>query len=160
MAKAFNLLLTLVGGVLQTYADPSAKYRHRSTRSVSILLRSLTMFFLASSGLCLAQQGGQDIPKTAPVPPQQPSKQSETDAPSFAFKAVTNIVIVDLVARDKEDNPVRDLAASDLQVSEKIGESSAIPERIASSDAPIYIPVAKTRIPAAPVTCERICGST
>jgi hypothetical protein len=24
----------------------------------------------------------------------------------------------------------------------------------------IYIPVAKTRIPAAPVTCERICGST
>jgi hypothetical protein len=25
---------------------------------------------------------------------------------------------------------------------------------------PIYIPVAKTRIPAAPVTCERICGST
>jgi hypothetical protein len=26
--------------------------------------------------------------------------------------------------------------------------------------APIYIPVAKTRIPAAPVTCERICGST
>ena len=28
------------------------------------------------------------------------------------------------------------------------------------ADAPIYIPVAKTRIPAAPVTCERICGST
>jgi hypothetical protein len=29
-----------------------------------------------------------------------------------------------------------------------------------NADAPIYIPVAKTRIPAAPVTCERICGST
>ena len=28
------------------------------------------------------------------------------------------------------------------------------------AEAPIYIPVAKTRIPAAPVTCERICGST
>ena len=28
------------------------------------------------------------------------------------------------------------------------------------ADAPIYIPVAKIRIPAAPVTCERICGST
>ena len=27
-------------------------------------------------------------------------------------------------------------------------------------EAPISIPVAKTRIPAAPVTCERICGST
>ena len=132
MAKAFNLLLTLVGGVLQTYTDPSAKYGHRSTRKVSILLRSLTMFFLASSGLCLAQQGGQDIPKTAPVPPQQPSNRSETDAPSFMVKAVTNIVVVDLVARDKEDNPVRDLAASDLQVSEKIGGSSTIPERIAS----------------------------
>jgi len=26
--------------------------------------------------------------------------------------------------------------------------------------APLYIPGAKTRIPAAPVTCERICGST
>jgi hypothetical protein len=26
--------------------------------------------------------------------------------------------------------------------------------------APIYIPVAKTRIPAVPVTYERICGST
>ncbi len=29
-----------------------------------------------------------------------------------------------------------------------------------NADAPIYFPVAKTRIPAAPVTCERICGST
>jgi NAD(P)-dependent dehydrogenase (short-subunit alcohol dehydrogenase family) len=28
------------------------------------------------------------------------------------------------------------------------------------ADAPIYIPVAKIRIPAATVTCERICGST
>ncbi len=28
------------------------------------------------------------------------------------------------------------------------------------ADVPIYIPVAKTRNPAAPVTCERICGST
>jgi hypothetical protein len=28
------------------------------------------------------------------------------------------------------------------------------------ADAPIYIPAAKTRIPAAPVTCEHICGST
>ena len=28
------------------------------------------------------------------------------------------------------------------------------------ADAPIYIPVAKTRIRAAPVTYERICGST
>jgi len=102
MAKAFNLLLTLVGGVLQTYADPSAKYGQRSTRKVSILLRSLTMFFLASGGLCLAQQGGQDISKTAPVPPQQPSNRSESDAPSFMVKAVTNIVVVDLVAGTKK----------------------------------------------------------
>jgi hypothetical protein len=28
------------------------------------------------------------------------------------------------------------------------------------AEAPLYIPGAKTRIPAAPVTCERICGST
>jgi len=42
------------------------------------------------------------------------------------------MVIVDLVARDKEDNPVRDLTAGDLHVSESIGESAPIPEKIAS----------------------------
>jgi hypothetical protein len=31
---------------------------------------------------------------------------------------------------------------------------------IVIADAPIPIPVAKTRIPAVPVTYERICGST
>ena len=43
------------------------------------------------------------------------------------------MVIVDVVARDSEDNPVFDLTANDLQISEKIGDSSAtIPEKIAS----------------------------
>ena len=132
MAKAFKLLLTLVGGAVQTNADLSAKYRHRPRRSVMVLLRSLTMFFLASSVMCLARQDGQDTNQTTRVPPQQPSKQSEIKAPSFTFKAVTSVVIVDLVARDKEDNPVRDLTAGDLHVSENIEDSAAIPEKIAS----------------------------
>jgi len=132
MAKSFNLLLSLVDGSVQTDADLSAKHRHRPGRSVVVLLRSLAIFLLASSVLCPAQQGGQEIPNTVPSPPQQPSKQSDTEAPSFTFRAVTSMVIVDVVARDQEDNPVRDLTASDLHVLEKIGESSAIPEKIAS----------------------------
>ncbi len=47
------------------------------------------------------------------------------------------MVIVEVVVRDKEDNPVRDLTANDLQVSETIGDSKdptekALPEKIAS----------------------------
>ena len=47
------------------------------------------------------------------------------------------MVIVEVVVRDKEDNPVRDLTANNLQVSETIGDSKdptekALPEKIAS----------------------------
>src|SRR5262249_18555405 len=81
--------------------------------------------------LCLSLQDGEFTNQSARVL-QQPSKQSETEAPAFTFKAVTSVVIVDLVARDKEDNPVRDLIAGDLHVAENIDESAAIPEKIAS----------------------------
>jgi hypothetical protein len=97
-----------------------------------LLRRILLVSVLVSSVLCFAQQDGQDIHQTAPVPSLQPSNQSEAEAPSFTFKAVTSVVIVEFVARDQEDNPVRDLTAGDLQISEKIDDSVPIPERIAS----------------------------
>ena len=90
------------------------------------------MSFLGSGALCFAQQDAQDIHQIALVPPLQPSNQSEAEALSFTFKAVTSIVIVELVARDQEDNPVRDLTSGDLHISENIDDSVAIPEKIAS----------------------------
>lgn len=96
-----------------------------------LLRRKLVMCCLMTSIPCLGQRDGQDVQQAVPVPAQQPSKQSET-APTFTFKAVTSIVVVEVVARDGEDNPVRDLKARDLHVSETIGESAAIPEKLAS----------------------------
>jgi PA14 domain len=58
--------------------------------------------------------------------------QSPTEAPSFTFKVVTRMVIVEVVVRDSEDNPVRDLTAKDLRVSETIGDSKELPETIGS----------------------------
>ena len=65
-------------------------------------------------------------------PPQQSAERADAEAPSFTFKVITSVVVVDVVARDKEDNPVRDLTASELQVSENIGDLPAIPEKVAS----------------------------
>jgi hypothetical protein len=63
----------------------------------------------------------------------QPSAQEpETNSPSFTFKAITRMVIVEVVARDSEDNAVRDLTAKDLLVSETIDGSKGIPEAIGS----------------------------
>ncbi|MGP0019849.1 MAG: PA14 domain-containing protein [Candidatus Sulfotelmatobacter sp.] len=52
--------------------------------------------------------------------------------PSFTFKVVTRMVIVEVVVRDTADNPVRDLTAKDLRVFETIGASKKLPEKIAS----------------------------
>jgi len=73
---------------------------------------------------------GQTKPDMLPLPqtPQQP----DSEAPAFTFTAVTRMVIVEVVARDREDNPVRNLTAADLQISETIDGSKEIPEKIAS----------------------------
>jgi PA14 domain len=42
------------------------------------------------------------------------------------------MVIVEVIVRDAEDNPVRDLTAKDLRVSETIGDSKELPQKIAS----------------------------
>ncbi len=88
--------------------------------------------FLASGLLCFAQSGDQNTHPSGSVPPQPISKHSQADAPSFTFKVVTRMVIVEVVVRDREDNPVRDLTAKDLKVFETIGDSKELPEKIAS----------------------------
>jgi hypothetical protein len=42
------------------------------------------------------------------------------------------MVIVEVIVRDAADNPVRDLTAKDLRVSETIGDSKELPQKIAS----------------------------
>jgi hypothetical protein len=88
------------------------------------------MIFLASGLYCFAQSdNNNNAHQPAPVPPQPLSEQSQNEAPSFTFKVVTRMVIVEVVVRDKEDNPVRDLTANDLQVSETIDNSKDLPEK-------------------------------
>jgi len=66
--------------------------------------------------------------KTIPTGPAE----AETAPPAFTLTAVTRLVIVDIVVRDSEDNPVRDLTANDLRVSETINGAEELPEAIAS----------------------------
>ncbi len=89
------------------------------------------MVLVAGGALGFAQ-AGQDSRETVPAPAQPASERLDAEAPSFTFKAVTRMAIVQVVVRDKEDNPIRDLTANDLRVSEKIGDSPEIPEKIAS----------------------------
>lgn len=131
MDQAFKLFLTLVRVALQISADPSGNYRRRPIRSVIVVL-PLTVLFLATCVIGAAQEGeqGSRQPLASPPPPATP--QREAEGPSYTFKTVSSIVVVGLVVRDKEDNPVRDLTISDIHVSEKIDESSPVPEKIAS----------------------------
>jgi hypothetical protein len=100
-------------------------------KSAVVVSRALTFVFFAARVLCLAQVDTQGA-KAVPVPPQAVAPKPGAEAPSFTFKVVTRMVIVEVVVRDSEDNPVRDLRDQDLQVSERIGDSKEIPEKIAS----------------------------
>src|SRR5690349_16002123 len=64
--------------------------------------------------------------------PPQASQQSDSEAPAFTFTTVTRMVIVEVVVRDREDNPVRNMTAADLQVTETIDGSAPISEKVAS----------------------------
>jgi hypothetical protein len=96
------------------------------------VLAVLAVAFLASGLSCFAQNDREQAHQPAPIPSQPISEQLQNEAPSFTFKVVTRMVIVEIVVRDREDNPVRDLTTNDLQVSETIGDSKEIPEEIAS----------------------------
>ena len=64
-----------------------------------------------------------------------------------------------LRCRGEKHDPVPDLLTSSVFVVTHVVLHGAS-HTILIADAPISIPVAKTRIPAAPVAYERICGST
>lgn len=89
------------------------------------------VIFLVTSGICLAQtlvQGarGQNVPDR----PGPTLEQPEAPAPAFAFKVVTRLVILEIVARDREDNPVRDLTAGEFRIAERIGKSGELPQKV------------------------------
>jgi hypothetical protein len=113
------------------YDRPQMRDDHPLQRRWFLLARVPALLFFASGFLCFAQPQ-QSVQPAAPVPPQEVSKQSTAEAPSFTFKVVTRMVVVEVVARDREDNPVRDLTAEDLTVSETIDDSGELPEKIAS----------------------------
>jgi len=101
--------------------------RCKKRPNVRALVQSAAVSLVVSGALCFAQ----DARDALPTPPQAP-RQTDPEAPSFTFKAVTRMVIVEVVARDSEDNPVRNLTAGDLRVSERMDGSNEIPEKIAS----------------------------
>ncbi len=90
------------------------------------------MSFVVSGLLCLAQNAPEPSQPVALVPPRPDLNQSQTEAPSFTFKVITRMVIVEVIVRDAADNPVRDLTAKELRVSETIGDSKELPQKIAS----------------------------
>jgi hypothetical protein len=75
-----------------------------------------------------------------PVEPNEPSSimgneenapnQPDSSLPSFTFKSVVRLVVVDVIVRDREDNPVKNLPERDFQVSERVGRSGDVPQKI------------------------------
>lgn len=86
-------------------------------RRVAAFGRTLAVVFLGSGLLffvqicfpqiCFAQDTSENAQQAAPAPPRLIADQAQTEAPSFTFKAITRMVIVEVVVRDREDNPVR-----------------------------------------------------
>ena len=126
----------------RSYRSQTPSHRAHQ-RGLFALLRTLSIVALASGAAGFAQNDRQNADQAAPVPAQPISDQAPSEAPSFTFKVTTRMVIVEVVVRDSEDNPVRNLTAKDLQVSETIGDSKELPERIASFRA-VSKPVAQT----------------
>src|SRR6266404_1912255 len=59
----------------------------------------------------------QEKNQAQPRPPQQ--------EPPAVLKVTTRLVTVDVVARDRHGNPVRDLSANDFQIAEQVGSHKA-----------------------------------
>jgi VWFA-related protein len=100
-----------------------------SRKSLKWRLSLLAM--LASS---LVAQSNQ--PQTPPSQ-QQVKDDSKSSSPDFqqglpTFKVTTRNVIVDVVARDKQGNPVRDLTEKDFQIFEHLDWIRRVPQKIAS----------------------------
>jgi len=79
------------------------------------------------------------------------AQADQNNKPSVTFKAVTHHVVVDVVAKDKQGHPVRDLTAKDFQVSERVGWAGKVPETIAA-----FRLVDKTQPHAAPPSIQEL----
>jgi hypothetical protein len=74
-------------------------------------------------------------PQAVPSRPEAVPEQRPVPIPSFTFKAITRLVVLDVVARDSEDNPVEDLTEKDFQITERTGPS----QRSTHQDPPQHI---------------------
>src|SRR5712664_1984065 len=87
--------------------------------------RSAVRFFFIATLLLFVRTTGISQEKNRP---QTPPPQQE---PPAVLKVTTRLVTVDVVARDRHGNPVRDLAANDFQVTEQAGSHKDL-QQIAS----------------------------
>jgi hypothetical protein len=122
----------------------SKRSREIQPLALPLLRKFLLVALTAWLGWGLIHPGKASAQEAAASPAQPPRQDPEGEAPSFTFKAITRMVIVEVVVRDAEDNPVRDLTAKDLVVSEAIDGSTQIPQTIALLQ-PVEGAVASTR---------------
>src|SRR5712691_8836385 len=99
----------------------------RSKMRVWLCLTNRRCFGFVSAASLLAflsvTGASQEKNQPQPRPPQQ--------EPPSVLKVTTRLVTVDVVARDRHGNPVRDLAANDFQVTEQAGSHKDL-QQIAS----------------------------
>src|SRR5258708_2750108 len=80
----------------------------QTTRNLALFLSiAILLLFLCATGISQEQNQQQ-----APPPKQEPPA---------VLKVTTRLVTVDVVARDRHGNPVRDLTANDFQITEQAG---------------------------------------
>jgi hypothetical protein len=100
------------------------KIRRPSSYRRAFPLLCLFAPILLLRGLAL----GQDKKPSQSTPPSSASTQQE---PPVVLKVTTRLVTVDVVARDRHGNSVRDLKAEDFQIFEQ-GSSRKAEQQIAS----------------------------
>src|SRR6266699_5615337 len=101
--------------------SPNTRNGRNTRNAIRFLSLSIStgalILFLAATGT------SQENSRPQVSPPQQ--------EPPAVLKVTTRLVTVDVVARDRHGNPVRDLKASDFQLTEQAG-SHKTPQQIAS----------------------------
>ena len=105
--------------------------RVRSARW-SGLRQSLVFGVLVLIALCAAP--AQDTTQAPqPNPPASPAAPSDQSRPaSVTLKTTIHHVVLQVIAKDKQDRPVRDLTEKDFEISEKVGWTGKSREKIAS----------------------------
>ena len=152
-------LVIAVGSLALTLA-----YQENLTASVLGAMK-LPLVFLMTGVFCFAQTRGLDAgSQTVPPPPAPVLEQPEVEVPSFSFRVVTRLVVLQIVAKDREDNPVRDLTAEELHVAERIGRSGELSQKI-SSFRFVDSPDSQTRVQAEGIVLDAplhtaFCGSS